>query len=186
MKCTKHKYWIFFLLLNAYSVSLVYGQEIYQIKGAVVIIEFDYGDSILQLQSRHLHIKLNNGNAEFIAKLNLNTLINTDDKNKQKQIFLSEEEVLMIGKFKVDYIETSNHVPLQFEFSGVLSQNEVVIPVQGNAELQHVGGGGSISCMLGFSFILDSDVLKKNNLVKPNLRKVKVQVLQTVLKRNNY
>ena len=87
----------------------------------------------------------------------------------------------MKGRFKVDHIETSNHAVLQFEFSGVLTQEEVSIPIYGSAELQHIGGGGSVSCMLGYSFEIDKNTLRANNIGNPNLQKVKVQVLQIIL-----
>jgi len=168
------------------SGRVVFSQELYQIKGATVIIEADYGDSIVILQSRHLHVQLDNDNAEFISKLELATLINTQD-GSQTSINLASitEAVVMKGRFKVDYIETSNHAALHFEFSGVLTQVGVEIPIHGLAELQHIGGGGSVSCMLGYSFEIDQETLRTHKVGNPNLQKVKVQVLQTILNKNN-
>jgi hypothetical protein len=179
----KSKFIIIMLLIYAISITWTYGQNLYEIKGATVVIDLDYGDSIVQLQSRHLHINLDNDNAEFIAKLKINTFMDTDDENLF-QWASSEDEVMMTGKFEVDHIETTNHTPMQFGFSGVLTQNLVSIPISGTSELQHIGAGGAYSCMLGFSFILDERILKEIDIVNLNLKKVKVQVLQTILNEN--
>ncbi|MCF6361255.1 MAG: hypothetical protein L3J29_10905 [Cyclobacteriaceae bacterium] len=186
MRSTNANYIMLTLLLTVVRCPAVLSQELYQFKGATVVIELDYGDSLIQFQSRHLHVLLDNDNAEFGSKLEIGTLVNTKDGFEERlDLAADKNEVSLTGRFNVDHIETSNHAALNFEFSGVLTQNEVSIPIYGSAELQHIGGGGSISCMLGYSFEIDEETLRMNNVGYPNLRKVKVQVMQTILNRNN-
>ncbi len=178
------KYYILLVVLSAFCITNGLAQELYQFKGATVVIELDYGDSIVQLQSRHLHVRLDNDNAEFNSILELKTLVNTADDYHANFGFLTDsEKIEMTGKFKVDHIETSNHAPLNFEFSGMLTQKDASLPIFGRAELQHIGGGGSFSCMLGYSFIIKQETLRLNNIGSAYLKEVKVQVLQTILNR---
>lgn len=185
MKGTNAKFIALILLLSVVASRVVYSQELFEIKGATVLIEFDYGDSIVQLQSKHLHVQLDNENAEFSSKLKIETLINTVNGYRPNLGFSNKDDEIEIkGHFEVDHIETSNHAVLNFEFSGMLSHDEVILPIKGLAELQHIGGGGYISCMLGYSFVINKEILSLNNVGAANLKKVKVQVLQTILNHN--
>lgn len=179
------KYYSFFFILYVLGISHVHSQELYEIKGATVLIEFDYGDSIVQLQSKHLHVQLDNDNAEFLSKLKIETLINTANGFTPDLAYARKSnEIELKGRFEVDHIETNNHATLNFGFSGLLSQDNVTIPISGLAELQHVGGGGYISCMLGYSFSIGEEALRLNNIGTRHLKEMKVQVLQTILNKN--
>jgi len=185
MSYLSFKYYSFFFILYALGISYVHGQELYEYKGATVVVEFDYGDSIVQLQSKHLHVQLDNDNAEFLSKLKIESLINTENGFKPDLGFgRKDNEIELKGRFETDHIETSNHATLNFEFSGMLFQDNATLPIKGLAELQHIGGGGYISCMLGYSFSIDEETLHLNNIGPRNLKEIKVQVLQTILNKN--
>ena len=163
--------------------SLSYAQEIFQTKGGEVTINLAYGNTTVQLQSDKLQVQLDYDHALLTAVLPLNTLINTAQGGRRVTPQAALDELTLTGKFGVDHIETSNHEPLQFQFSGMLANDHQEIPVAGVAELQHIGGGGDVSCLLGFSFTLDKTAIPPEFADGGELREIKVQVLQTILKR---
>lgn len=166
--------------LSSTSVS---GQEILQTLGGIISINLDYGNSSTLLQGNKLKVQLNYDEAVLTAVLTMSSLVNPADRGQKINADFPFEEIVLTGKFGVDYIETSNHEPRQFEFTGTLTRNGLEVPVHGMAELQHIGGGGDFSCLLGFNFTLSRSSIPPEFNIADNLQEIKVQVLQTILKR---
>jgi hypothetical protein len=191
VKSLKNIYGLCFLIacllpgMSSYGQEIFDNEEVYQTKGGQVTISMDYGYTSTLFQSNELHVQLNYDNAMLMAVLSVNTLVNTAIGDKGVGTDFPFSEITLTGKFGVDHIETSNHEPLQFEFSGVLAENQQEIPVQGSAELQHIGGGGDISCLLGFTITLDKSSLPAEFVFSEDLQEVRIQVLQTILNRRN-
>jgi hypothetical protein len=178
-----NKYWFLFLATGLLFGTSVSGQEILQTLGGTVSINLDYGTSSTLLQGNKLKVQLNYDEAVLTAVLTMNSLVNPADRGSRINIDFPFDEIVLTGKFGVDYIETSNHEPRQFEFAGILTQNGLEVPVHGMAELQHVGGGGDFSCLLGFNFTISRSSIPAEFNVADNLQEIKVQVLQTILNR---
>ncbi len=158
-------------------------EEVFQTMGGKVSISLDYGATSTLFQSNKLQVQLDYDNALLMAALPMNTLVDKSATGNPDGNPMSFTEITLTGKFGVDHIETSNHEPLQFEFTGVLAHDQQEIPVTGRAELQHIGGGGDVSCLLGFSFVLDKSSIPAEFTRNKDIKEIKVQVLQTVLKR---
>jgi hypothetical protein len=179
----RSKYWFRFLVLGLLLSTSVSAQEILQTLGGTVSINLDYGTSSTLLQGNKLKVQINYDEAILIATLTPSTLVNPSEQGIKINANFPFDEIILTGKFGVDYIETSNHEPLQFEFTGALTQNGREVPVHGMAELQHIGGGGDFSCLLGFNFTVSSSLIPSEFDVPDDLKEIKVQVLQTILNR---
>lgn len=185
MKTAGHIKQFVLLLATGLAFSQVYAQDeehFFQTKGGEIIVRLDFGDSAVQLKSNKLLLLLDYDNAVFRAALSPTTL-KAVEADSGSFTSLPAGEFSLSGRFEVDHIETGNHEPMEFQFTGVLTNGRQEIPVSGVAQLQHIGGGGDVACLLGFGFNLKQSQIPTGYSGAENLQQIKVQVMQTVLRR---
>lgn len=164
--------------------SNVSAQEVYGTVNGTVHITGAWNDSALIAVSNELVVLLNYETAQFELRLDKSTL-RTGVDSLDKKLKKFERDILIYeGKLGIEYIQTQSHPPQDFEVEGYLTctpHNENII---GKGHLEHIFGD-VYSCILNMTFHLN---LKEINLDidLPGLQdEVHVEIIQTVLKREN-
>lgn len=181
--CFKAKYFVLVYCLLCGRLAL--GQDVFHTKAAQINIKVRHHGHVSGFWSDQLEVLLDYSDATFVANLQKEN-IHSDDKLLQDELnVLSDNGFMLVGQFGLDYIETSTHNPFQFNFKGILIYEGNNLPIYGVGRLEHVDGG-YVACLLSFKFTLRGDILPEEILKRHAVEDISVEVLQSILKPENY
>ena len=155
--------------------------QIYRTMNGQLTITGSVGDSVLMMRSNDLVISLDYESAELVIRLNKETLGREGETESANSLSNTSSEVLFKGKLGIDYVITQKHPPLDFEVEGYLFNGNEKSFVTGNGHLEHIHAN-EYACILNLDFFISPDLL---SIDWPGEEKVKVQIIQTVLKRRD-
>lgn len=149
------KYWV--LLVSLLFVNKAFNQSIYQTQKAEMTLKGVVNDSVFEAESKEVVILLNYQDASFIIKMDKSTFKTGVDSIDNKLKHLKYDIITFKGELGIDYINTNDDTPNDFQVEGVLSTNSKIIKGTGN--LLHTSSRGRYSGILTLDFILDKDDL---------------------------
>lgn len=175
---------LFFITIA--SILLLFGskieaQEIYGTSNGSISLTGVRNDSTLTAVSNNLVVLLNYETAEFEMRLDKSTLHTGVKSIDEKLEQLNRDVLIYKGKLGLEFIETHNHPPQDFVVGGYFTWNPNNESIFGKGHLEHIHGV-VYSCIL--NIILDVN-LKDIDIVGLD-DKVRIEIMQTVLKRENY
>lgn len=177
------KYYILFFCLLCTHLTL--GQDVFHTKAAQINIKVRHHGHVSSFWANRLDILLDYSDATFVANLQKENIYSDDKLLLDELGVLSDNRFMLLGKFGLDYIETSTHSPFQFDFKGILIYNGNNLPVYGVGRLEHIDGG-YVACLLSFNFTLRGEILPEEILTRHTVEDISVEVLQSILKPVNY
>lgn len=152
-------------------------QQEYRTMQGNLIVTGQVGDTSIMMKTHKLIVLLNYSTAELSVRVRNNNLgENTKDYSLNPQ---SNSELLFKGKLGIDEINTRKHPPLEFEVVGYMMHEEKETLVSGTGYLEHIHAD-QYACVLNMNFEVSPDIL---NIDWPGTEKVRIQIIQTVLKR---
>lgn len=155
--------------------------QIYRTMNGQLTITGSVGDSVLMMHSNNLVISLDYESAELVIRLNKESL-ETDDKTESpNSLSNTSSEVLFKGKLGIDYVITQKHPPLDFAVEGYLFNGDKKSFVTGSGHLEHIHAN-EYACILNLEFSISPKLL---SIDWPGNEDVKIQIIQTVLKRRD-
>ncbi len=177
---------VFFSIGIVFSVFLsnVKAQEVYSTTNGIIHITGVWNDSALVTISNKLVVLLDYETARFELRLDKSTLKTGIDSLDKKLKKLERDVLVYEGKLGIESVQTQSHPPQDFTIEGYLTctfHNESIV---GKGHLEHIFGN-VYSCVLNMTFHLN---LKEINLEidLPELEdEIHVEIIQTVLKREN-
>jgi len=172
---------LFIVFSSLLSTQLALSQRVVHTKAAQTNIKIRHHGHVSEFWSDRLDILLNYSDASFSANLQKQNIHSDDILLEEELGDLTENLFELSGKLGMEYIETSNHSPFQFEFKGTLSFTGNKLPVSGLGRLEHIDGG-YVACLLSFKFILDNAILPEEILKRHAVEDISVEVLQSILK----
>ena len=170
---------ILLLLLTGYTLQSQSVNFIYSTMYGKMVISGQVGDSTLMIQTNRLIISLNYESAEFVIRLDPETLTKKNEIVKSTKSY--DSEILFRGKLGLDYVITEKHPPLDFEVEGYLVKDDRDTRITGTGHLEHIHGE-IYSCVLNMDFEVPPQLV---NIDWPGEENVKIQIMQTILKRVN-
>ncbi len=166
-------------LFGGQTMDAQHEAQIYRTMNGQLSITGLVGDSVLMMQSNALVISMNYETAELMIRLNKETLGREGETESVNSLANTSSELLFKGKLGIDYVITQKHPPLDFEVEGYLFNEEGKTYVTGTGHLEHIHAN-EYACILNLNFYIDPALL---SIDWPGDEKVKIQILQTVLKR---
>ena len=140
------------VLCIIFLAQTVYAQNIYRTQNGTLEVRAILADSALHLRSKELAILLNYEDATFEMQVNPSSFRTGNDSLDEVLSNLSGNQISLTGKLGLEYINTTGHPPLDFQFTGVLStSNEMV---GGVGYLEHITNKGLFSCVLTMNFTM--------------------------------
>ncbi len=155
--------------------------QIYRTMNGQLTITGSVGDSVLMMRSNDLVISLDYESAELVIRLNKETLGREGETESANSLSNTSSEVLFKGKLGIDYVITQKHPPLDFAVEGYLFNGDEKSFITGSGHLEHIHAN-EYACILNLDFFISPDLL---SIDWPGEEKVKVQIIQTVLKRRD-
>lgn len=130
----------------------------YYTRNATITVSVSIGDNLIPFQSDELSVKLDYETAEIIMHLPLNSLHSGID-SLDRQLKTLNDEASFDGKLGLEYINTDNHPPINFDLEGwlVLDPNKQLIT--GKGQLHHNANSSEYACMLGLNLKLNFEDL---------------------------
>ena len=175
---------IILLSLLAFQNVEAQSQDYYYTVDGVILMNGVLNDSAIIAKSKKVTVLLDYETAKFDLYFDIATVqtgIDSLDKllAKQEGNFIEFE-----GKLGIEYVQTQSHAPQDFEVEGYLDCDYQCGVVQGKGRLEHIFGG-TYSCVLTLSFLLNKNQLPFIIPLKGLHNEFTVDVIQTILKRTN-
>lgn len=171
--------WMLLVFLTGIELSAQSSQSVYSTMYGKMIISGPVGDSTLMMQTNRLIISLNYESAELVIRVDPNTLAEKDKIIESNDSY--DTDILFRGKLGLDYVITEKHPPLDFEVAGYLVKDGHDTRVTGTGHLEHIHGE-AYACILNMNFEVPPQLV---NIDWPGEENVKIQIMQTILKRVN-
>ncbi len=137
----------------------------------------------MEIHTRGLNVNLDYENAQFDLELNPDILHTGIDSLDQKLREGGSKLIRLTGKLGLESINTSSHPPQHFQFTGQLGEQGNQIMIQGTGHLEHVDGGEEFTCLLGLQFEMEPSLFLEGEIVHQITGNIKVQLIQTILKK---
>jgi len=110
---------------------------------------------LLVPKAHGMYIIINYDRAQMDMKMNLRSILTTNDALNY-QIQNSPEQIFhFTGKMKLDYVRTKTHPTQKFPVNGMLTINDISHPLSFNAVLYHIANSGDAACKLSGQMIID-------------------------------
>ena len=176
------KYLLAILLYFGINSGIVSAQnELYRTSTGRLFIKADLNDTAINLNSDELVIMLDYETGDIILKQEISSLIADNDTIQSKLSELKDIYLKFEGKLGLDYINTTDHAPLDFQVEGIMyPQNVHVI---GTGHLEHIAQKTSSACLLSLTFILEPEVVFPENQFPELHKNIYVKVVQSLLAR---
>lgn len=174
--------YILAILLACFNVIVSvgsYGQDLFDTKSAEIVLKVRHHGHVSEVWSKRLNILLDLSDASFNSYLEKQS-IETRDELLIDDLKALPERIDLYGKFGVTEIQTTTHLPMEFDLKGKLAVGSNLIPVSGMAKLQHIDGG-DIACLLSFEFVLPKDALPADFVERHSVDEIEIKVLQSIL-----
>ncbi len=169
------------LLLAGSGLQAQNEAQVYRTMNGQLTITGSVGDSVLMMRSNNLIISLDYESAELVIRLNKETLGREGKTESPNSLSNTSSEVLFKGRLGIDYVITQKHPPLDFAVEGYLFNGDEKSFVTGSGHLEHIHAN-EYACILNLNFFISPEHL---SIDWPGNEKVKVQIIQTVLKRRD-
>ncbi|MCF6171326.1 MAG: hypothetical protein L3J31_00440 [Bacteroidales bacterium] len=180
----KPKTAIVLLLIAVMNVTTVFAQQdMYLTTTGQLIIKAHLNDKAVDIVSKDLIIMLDYETGKVVMKQKISALIINNDSIQSKFQNMQDDYIRFEGKLGLDYINTSGHPPLDFAVEGTIYPgNKYVI---GKGHLVHLVQGTANACLLSLSFTLQpGDIFPDYRQTDKN-DEIHVQVIQSLLAREN-
>ncbi len=169
------------LLLAGSGLQAQNEAQVYRTMNGQLTITGSVGDSVLMMRSNNLIISLDYESAELVIRLNKETLGREGKTESPNSLSNTSSEVLFKGRLGIDYVITQKHPPLDFAVEGYLFNGDEKSFVTGSGHLEHIHAN-EYACILNLNFFISPELL---SIDWPGNEKVKIQIIQTVLKRRD-
>ncbi len=169
------------LLLAGSGLRAQNEAQVYRTMNGQLTITGSVGDSVLMMRSNNLIISLDYESAELVIRLNKETLGREGKTESPNSLSNTSSEVLFKGRLGIDYVITQKHPPLDFAVEGYLFNGDEKSFVTGSGHLEHIHAN-EYACILNLNFFISPELL---SIDWPGNEKVKIQIIQTVLKRRD-
>ena len=140
------------LILSFYFASAGISQDIYRTQNGSMIVSGISSDSAITLRTSDMLVILNYEDASIQIKVDKSTFYTGNDSLDKKLKKLKYDIISFTGKLDIDYINTKEHPPQDFNVEGIISSNKT--DIIGTGQLQHIADGSRYSCFLTLKFIL--------------------------------
>lgn len=169
------------LLLGSAFQGQTQDPKVYRTKKGRITISTVYEDSAVIAKSDELIVLLDHENAEFTMTLDKSTL-KTGHKVLDAFIESGDVEKLRFqGELGLDYIETDQHKPRDFDVEGTLNIFPEQHIIEGEGELVHIFGGQN-ACVLTMTIRMDPEELGVAKNLPGLGGGLHIEIAQTVLK----
>lgn len=173
---------LLFLLLPVYA-SAQWGT--FRTNFGHLVVITDWNKQVLIAESHKLEVTLDYDKATVFIILDPKTL---DTGNDSLNFVLQHlQPVLLTGKMQIEYINTENHPPMDFNIESKISMNSVEKPFIFPAKLEHLHNldhrTTQMSCILTFSFTMHLSDFGIQNLPSGMADELKITVDEVVLRR---
>ena len=177
----KIKYCLIFFV--AFLGTTVYAQDntnMYSTANGVIQITAVIDDTTVVAQGRELHVILNYENAAVTLQLDLSTLT-TGNTTLDSLLALQEGKfIVFTGALSLDYINTGDHPPQEFEVKGTLSCDPDHSQVEGEGILEHIYNGW-YSSVLEMTFYINLSDIGITPPVKGMSEDIQVEISESIL-----
>lgn len=177
------------LLLILFIVSVhVFSQQPQQIYRTIkgdFTISIKYNDSSLIAISNQLIVTLDYETSKIAFRVKYETLHTGVDIIDTKLKALKDEELIFIGKLNV-FINTKEHPPQKFDFSGLMNRAKSNVATEGNGMLVHLASGGDAttpSCRLALTLKSTLSELNLTEIFTDADDAVQIDIRQSLLER---
>ncbi len=173
--------WMTMLLLFAgfgFNSDLAQGQ-FYRTATGRLIIKADLNDVSVTIESKDLLIQLDYETGNVVIRQEISAM-KADNDSIQSMIKNNENGFLkFIGKLGLDYVNTTDHAPLDFGVEGTLFPQN--IHVIGTGHLEHIAQRTTSACLLSLEFVLEPGVLFPENQIPGLHKNLHIKVIQSLL-----
>ena len=159
-------------------------QGVYGTDNGLIHISSVVSDSLLTAVSKDLIVNLNYDNATFKLLLDMSSLRTGVDSIDSALKGLKYNKVELNGRLGIDQIRTVKHPPQDFEVNGFLKGTNEGLAILGSGHLEHIFGE-VYSCILNMTFNINSADLKLDNYFQQITGDLKIEIIQSVLKRRD-
>lgn len=174
---------ILILAFSFISGSISIAQDVYYTKQATLQLVGELDGQLLALQTTQLGIKLDYETASVIVRFQLSSL-KTDIDSINEMLKKSKLEVVFDGKLGLEYINTENHPPQNFEAEGKLTIGGLEAIIHGDGELLHIGRATDYACMLKMTIPLNFKDLSISGLLPGLNDKFEAVITQALLQKD--
>jgi hypothetical protein len=149
----------------------------------LISVRLYHNNNPIEIKSNDLLILLDYETASIVIKQELSSLISDDELIQTKLTHYDDQLFELEGKLGIDYINTNGHPLLDFTVEGTLSPGKEHII--GSGHLVHRVQGTSSACLLSLSFILNLDEVFPDNQMEGMNNEIYVNVIQSLMAREN-
>ncbi|GAB4242862.1 MAG: hypothetical protein Kow0027_01600 [Saprospiraceae bacterium] len=167
------------LFLSLYSRA----QDVYYTRNATLTINASIDGEIIHFKSDQLSARLDYETAEIIMRMPINSLQSGID-SLDRQLRRLHGEAVFDGKLGLEYINTDNHPPLNFDLEGWLILDLEKHLISGKGQLHHNANSSEYACMLGLEMILNFEELNIHIPVENLDAEFEIVVTQALLQRD--
>ncbi|HXL58033.1 MAG TPA: hypothetical protein VN958_17345 [Chitinophagaceae bacterium] len=142
--------WVITILFLITTVTLQ-AQGIFKTVSAKVLLPGLYDSSSVGAESHGMYIIINYDRARIDMKMNLRSIVTTNDTLNIQIQNSPEQEFHFTGKMKLDYVRTKTHPTQKFPVDGMLTVNGISHPLSFNAILYHIANSGDAAKSIAFT-----------------------------------
>lgn len=138
-----------------FTATITLHAQVFRTSSAKVSLSGLYDSTAVDGESRSMYINLNYDRAQTDMKMNLRSILTTND-TLNSQIQNSPDQLFhFTGKMKLDYVRTKSHPTQKFRVDGMLTVNNISHPLSFNAVLYHIANSGDAACKLSGQMLID-------------------------------
>lgn len=145
--------WVITILFFLTTITLQ--AQIFKTVFAKVLLSGLYDSVPVGGESHQMYILINYDKAQMDMKMNLRSIVTSDDTLTRQIQNYPVAEFHFAGKMKLDYVRTKTHPTQKFRVDGMLTINEITHPFSFMATLYHISNSGDIACKLSGQMMID-------------------------------
>ncbi|MEZ4923218.1 MAG: hypothetical protein R2780_08625 [Crocinitomicaceae bacterium] len=154
--------------------------NIYSTANGVIQITAVINDSSVVAQGRELHVVLNYDNAALTMQLDFSTLKTGSAQLDSILARNAGEFIVFSGSLGLDYIQTGDHPPQNFEVKGTLSCDPSGQLVEGKGLLEHIYNGW-YSSIFEMSFYINLNDIGITPPIEGMSENIQIEISEAIL-----
>lgn len=171
------------LLFTSASIIKTYAQEEYRTSKGQLVIKVILDGQSVTISSKELLMRLDYESGKVFMKQKTSALASNNDSIQAALENMEDEFITFEGNLGLDYINTVEHPPQDFQIEGVLYP--VNVYVLGSGLLVHRVQGTSSACLLSLSFNLNIDDLYPDYKIAGLNNELQLSIIQSLIARVN-
>ncbi len=175
---TKHFFIIVVLFLFAANISEAQN-ELYKTSKGYLLIKVDLNGTSVDIRSDELMIMLDYETGGIVLKQKVSSLMTDNDSIRSQLKKLQDVYLKFEGKLGLDYVNTVDHPPVDFQVEGTLLPQD--IQITGKGHLEHIAQKTKSVCLLTMDFMLNPEIIFPDAQFPGIHNKINVKVIQSLL-----